>query len=83
MKKDFVSSNDLNEDQLGEMFDKVENGQMIEVDGCFEDQCYIKVARDPLDPSGAKLKTQNRVNRAKRAIELSKGRKEQKYRDFG
>ena len=82
MKQEFVSSTDLDEDELEEMFDKVESGQMIEVDGAFLDQCYVPVIRDQLDASGARLKTQNRVNRVKRIIELSKGRKEQKYRKF-
>lgn len=82
MPKEFVSSNDLHEDELEKMFEKVENGQMIEVDGCFNNDCYVSVIHDPLDPSGARLKTQKRVNRVKRLVELSKGRKSKTYRDF-
>ena len=81
MEKEFVSSNDLDNDQLEEMLEKVESGQVIEIDGCFNnDQCYVETIHDELDPSAAKIRTQKRVERVKRTIELSKGRKNETYR---
>lgn len=82
MEKEFVSSNDLDLDQLDEMLDQAENGEMIEIDGAFSDQCYLEVVHDELDPGSAKLKTEKRLARVKRAIELSRGRRNRQYRDF-
>ena len=80
--ENFISSNELDEDQLEEMFEKVDSGQVIEIDGCFNDQCYIEVIQKPLDPSRAKVETRTRVEKVKRIIELSEGRKNEKYREF-
>ena len=82
MEKEFVSSNDLDNDQLEEMLEKLEAGTAVEIDGAFSDQCYVPVIYNSLDPSGAKIRTQKRVERVKRAIELSRGRRNRKYRDF-
>lgn len=82
MKKEFVSSRELSDDELESMFEKLESGQVIEVDGCFNDDCYIEAIHDELDPSAAKIRTQKRVARVKRAIELSRGRRNRQYRDF-
>ena len=82
MEKEFISSNDLGEDQLEEIFEEVENGSMIEVEGAFDDQCFVPVIRNQLDPSAAKIATKTRVERAKRVIELSRGREDETYRKF-
>jgi len=82
MQKEFLSSNDMDIDQLDEMLEKVENGEMVEINGAFSDDCYLEVIHDELDPCGARLKTKSRVERVKRTIELSRGRKNRQYRDF-
>ena len=80
--EEIVTSNDMDVDELEEMFERVENGEVIEIDGAFDDQCYVDVVHDQFDHLRARVKTQKKVDRAKRIIELSKGKKNRKYREF-